>query len=140
MCLFPGSIGTIEHFRAAGVRLGLVTNGDSEGQRAKIRRFGLESYFESIVIEGEFGVGKPDERIFRHTLGQLGVSGDEAWMVGDRLEWEIGPAQALGIQGIWVDVAGDGLPPEIDFRPDRIVQRIAELITSTVSGDQDMSS
>jgi len=95
--LFPGARETLEHFRAAGVPMALVTNGDGPGQRAKIERFGLAPYFRAIVIEGEFGAGKPEERVFRHALDQLGAAAAETWMVGDRLEWEIAPAQRVGM-------------------------------------------
>ena len=86
---FPGAIDTIQHFRNRGVRLGLVTNGGSEMQRGKLERFGLEPYFDHILIEGEFGAGKPDESVFRRMLEQLGVTAGDTWMVGDDLQRDI---------------------------------------------------
>ncbi len=126
--LFPGAKETLDHFRAAGVPLALVTNGDGPGQRAKIERFGLAPYFDCILIEGEFGVGKPDTRVFLHVLERLDVSPSDAWMVGDRLEWEILPTQQLGLHAVWVDVTGSGIPPELDIQPDRTVRSIVELV------------
>lgn len=126
--LFPGAIKTLESFQEAGVRLGLVTNGDGAGQRAKIERFDLARFFDCIVIEGEFGVGKPHERVFKHALSQLGVAAVGAWMVGDNPSWEITPAQKIGLQGIWVDVHGTGLSAQDGHRPDRIIRQISELL------------
>lgn len=71
---FPGAIDTIQHFHSRGVRPGLVTNGGGEMQRGKLERFGLEPYFNHILIEGEFGTGKPDERVFHHMLEQFCVA------------------------------------------------------------------
>ena len=66
--LVPGALDTIHYFRRHGVKLGLITNGDAQGQRAKIDRFNLDALFDSVVVEGEFGVGKPDARVFQHSL------------------------------------------------------------------------
>ena len=107
---FPGAIDTLRRLRAANVRLALLTNGAARSQRAKIARFGLEPFFDHIQIEEEFGVGKPDERAFRHALSALGVQADDAWMVGDNLDWDIQGAQRVGIYAVWVDAVGEGMP------------------------------
>lgn len=65
---FPGAIETLHRFRDKGVRPGL-TNGRAETQRAKVDRFGLDSLFDFVLIEGEFGVGKPDERVYLKAEG-----------------------------------------------------------------------
>ena len=124
---FPGAIDTIQYFRSQGVRLGLVTNGGSEMQRGKLKRFGLEPYFDCILIEGEFGAGKPDERVFCHMLEQLGVAASDTWMVGDNLQRDISGAQALGLITIWVDWRGGGLPESSPVQPDRIIRSITDL-------------
>jgi putative hydrolase of the HAD superfamily len=82
---FPGAIETLQHLRDRGVRLALITNGSAEAQRRKIDRFGLASILDCILIEGEFGVGKPDESVYLYALDQLGARPEEAWMVGDNL-------------------------------------------------------
>jgi putative hydrolase of the HAD superfamily len=124
---FPGAIETLEALLARGMRMALLTNGGVELQYPKIERYGLRRFFPCIVIEGEFGCGKPDERVFLHALRELGVEARDAWMVGDRLAWEIDPAQRLGMTGVWVDVHGTGLPADPPAVPDRIVRSIAEL-------------
>ena len=126
--LLPGALDTIHYFRRQGVKLGLITNGDAQGQRAKIDRFNLDALFESVVVEGEFGVGKPDAPVFQHSLAALKVHPSQTWMVGDNLRGDIGGAQALGIYGVWVDFRGKGLPQDSPVRPDRIVRSIVELI------------
>ena len=124
---FPGAIETLNYVRAQGIRMALVTNGTSAMQRGKIERFGLESCFDYILIEEEFGVGKPDERVYLHAITQLDASPSEAWMVGDNLEWEVATPQRLGIFSIWVDSAGTGLPKTANVNPDRIIRRLSAL-------------
>ena len=127
--VYPGAIETLSHFRKQGVPIALLTNGSSELQRKKIERFELAPFFSHILIEGELGMGKPDEQIFRHALELLGVvHPSETWMVGDRLEMDVRPAQKLGIYAIWVDWRGDGLPESSPVQPDRIIRRLSELL------------
>ena len=125
---FPGALETLGTLREKGVRLALVTNGNAESQRRKIDRFGLEPYFDYVLIEGEFGAGKPEERVYRHALEQLGAGTDEAWMVGDNLEWEVAAPQRLGIFSIWMDGRRQGLPESTAVRPDRIINALPELL------------
>ena len=124
---FDDSVATVRWLREQGCRLALLTNGGSRGQRNKIDRFRLAPLFDAILIEGEVGYGKPDPRIYRQALETLDVSADQAWMVGDNLEWDVAGPQREGIAGIWIDVRGGGLPPGHQVRPDRIIGRLAEL-------------
>jgi putative hydrolase of the HAD superfamily len=126
--LFPGAIETLTRLRKKGLRTGLITNGASDMQRAKLKRFGLEPFFDSILIEGEFGTGKPDSRVFTHTLQKLNTGASDAWMVGDDLGRDIAPCQPLGIFSVWVDWRGAGLPPSGEVRPDKIIRNIGELL------------
>ena len=125
--LIPGAIDTLKRYKDTNMRLALLTNGSSKDQRRKIERFGLSPFFDFIVIEEEFGSGKPDERVFLHALEKLNVSPAEAWMVGDDLERDIGGAKQVGIFGIWVDWRGTGLPGSTLVRPDKIIRAISEL-------------
>jgi len=127
--LFPGALETLHWLREQGLPLALLTNGAAKAQRKKIERWGLASFFDCIVVEGEFGTGKPDERVYLHALNRLGVQPEETWMVGDNLEWDVAAPQWLGITGIWVDRTGAGVPHTHQVRPHRIIQTLADLRT-----------
>ncbi len=103
---FPGAIDTIRKFRELRISLALVTNGSAESQRRKIERFDIGQLFDHILIEGEQGFGKPDERIYRKALADLGSEASDTWMMGDNLLWDVIAPQRVGIRGIWVNVRG----------------------------------
>ena len=130
---FPGAIEAVHHFRSQGIRLALVTNGNAQTQRPKIEKFGLGPLFDHILIEGEFGAGKPEKQVYLHALDQLGSCPEEAWMVGDNLELDVAVPQGLGIFSIWVDFAGRGLPPDHPIQPDRIIGSLSELVNEMKS-------
>lgn len=84
-------------------RLGIITNGSSDHQREKIERTNIERFFDTIIISGEVGIGKPDRRIFNLALEQLSVDPKAAVFVGDSLEKDIRGAQNAGIKAILVN-------------------------------------
>jgi putative hydrolase of the HAD superfamily len=128
ICPLPGAIEALSRLRGEGARLGLITNGGSEGQRAKIERFDLACHFEYIGVEGEVGFGKPHRVAYETALARLGVGAEDCWMVGDNLEWDVAGAQAVGIHGIWLDRHARGLSPRSEIVPGRVITSIAELV------------
>jgi putative hydrolase of the HAD superfamily len=87
--VFPGALETLEHLRVEGVRLAMMTNGAAVDQRRKIDRFGLGRYFDRVLIEGELGVGKPHPQVYTIALEALACRPEEAWSIGDNLEWDV---------------------------------------------------
>jgi putative hydrolase of the HAD superfamily len=130
MAPLPGAISTLGRLQSLGVTLGLITNGGSDRQRAKIERFALTAYFAYIGIEGEVGFGKPHRGAYDSALASLGVTAAECWMVGDKLDWDVAGAQAVGIRGIWLDRRGAGLPRSSTIQPDYVIGSISELLPS----------
>lgn len=125
---FPDSVETLRTLHKRGIHMGLITNGNPEFQRVKIRRFALEQYFDFILIEGEFGVGKPDPRVFKHGLEQFCVSPGQVWMVGDDLEFDMRPAQGLGMGTVWVNHADESLPADGSIQPTHEIRSLPELL------------
>jgi putative hydrolase of the HAD superfamily len=126
--VFPGARETLARFCARDIPLALITNGTAAEQRAKLARFDLAWYFQAILIEGEVGLGKPDERVFQLCLDKFRLRANQVWMVGDNLEWDVAAPQRVGIHSIWNDCKGRGLLPDSPIVPDRIVRSISEIV------------
>lgn len=127
---YPGAIETLKEIQSRGMPMALLTNGEANNQRRTVVRHELEQYFYCIVIEGEFGCGKPDERVFRHALDTVGSDPETTWMVGDSLEADVAGGLALGLHTVWIDETGDGLPADAAAKPHRIIRSISELLTA----------
>lgn len=106
-------------------RLALLSNGAPDLQREKLEASGLGGYFETVVISGEVGIGKPEPGIFLLALERLGVTPQSAVMVGDSLARDIQGAQRAGIKAIWLN--RDGAPMPEGTRPDAAVRGLGEL-------------
>jgi putative hydrolase of the HAD superfamily len=110
---------------AASYKLGLVTNGPHDLQRAKLDASGLRDYFGATAISREVGVKKPDPRIFALALGQLGVSAQDSAFVGDTPKSDIVGALAAGMKAIWLN--RDSVPQPEGIVPDRTIRSLDEL-------------
>jgi putative hydrolase of the HAD superfamily len=127
MYLLPGARETLEALKTRGCKLALLTNGDSETQRWKIRRFDLDGYFQAVLIEGELGFGKPDPRVYRGALSALGVSALNTVMVGDNPEWDVKAPQREGIRTAWICRPGREDLRALGIVPDWTIGSVAEL-------------
>ena len=70
-------------------QLGLLTNGPSDIQRHKFARSGVVACFDSVVISGELGIGKPDDRAFSHVMERLATRAADMLMIGDSWERDV---------------------------------------------------
>lgn len=127
--LAPHTLGTLQALRDRGLPLALISNGNATYQRNKIKRYRLASSFSMILIEEEFGVGKPDPRIFLAALDHLHITAQEAWMIGDDLAFDIAGSQRLGIHAIWCDHERRGLPMNHTVVPDYVIHDLSEICT-----------
>jgi putative hydrolase of the HAD superfamily len=125
--LLPGAREALGMIKEMGIRMAVVTNGTSAGQRGKLERFEITHYFEKLFIDTEVGYSKPDKEIFQYALDQLGLEPEEVWMVGDNLIWDIYGAQQLGIYAVWNDYRKKGLPDNPKIVPDLTVSSIFEM-------------
>ena len=101
--LFPDAIAVLEAVAARGYRIGIVSNGSSASQRAKIRNTALQRWDGVAVISGELGCKKPAPAIYRHALAMLGVTAAQSWFVGDDACNDVLAPAALGLRPIWVE-------------------------------------
>ncbi|MDW8705711.1 HAD family hydrolase [Streptococcus suis] len=77
-------------------RLGIVAN-QSSSVRDLLKEWGIESYFQLIILSEEVGLSKPDTTIFTLALQKANIPADRVVYVGDRYDNDILPAKSLGM-------------------------------------------
>ncbi|MGZ7149227.1 HAD family hydrolase [Bacillus sp. BC08] len=82
-------------------KVGIITNGSTQRQKAKIINTNLNNYFDTFIISEEVGLSKPDNRIFELALNKLNAQPQNTLFVGDDLEKDIAGCQNANIKGIW---------------------------------------
>ena len=99
------------------VHLGIITNGFTELQQARLHRSGLTGHFEFVVISEQIGVAKPHPDIFEHAWRLMGhPERDRVLMVGDNLDSDILGGIQAGFDTCWLNMVGHPLREEISPR------------------------
>jgi len=95
--LVPEMVDLVRDLRRSGTRTGLLSN--SWGERDGYPRDLLAELFDDVVISGQVGMRKPEERIFRLAVDRLGLTPEECAFVDD-VEANVAAAAALGFAGV----------------------------------------
>ncbi|MDP3897130.1 MAG: phosphoglycolate phosphatase [Mesorhizobium sp.] len=99
--LMPGAHESVQRLHAAGVWLGVVTNKPQRPTEAILDHFGLSPYL-GAVVGGDTGVEKkPAPDMIFAALERLGMTPDQAVMVGDSPA-DVASARAAGVAVIAV--------------------------------------
>jgi len=91
---------------------GIVTNGFTSMQQAKINRYQFDRVVDFCLISEEVKAHKPDARIFEQALQRAGnIPPDKAVFVGDTLSSDIEGARNVGLHAIFINPRDDQPPP-----------------------------
>jgi FMN phosphatase YigB (HAD superfamily) len=83
--------------------LAVIANQHRNVRQHLEKTWGLAKYFKFMILSEEVGFKKPDREIFLLALDKARV-GDpsEAWMIGDRVDTDVGPSRSLGMKAVRV--------------------------------------
>lgn len=102
----------LESLRASGRRLVVVSNANGR-LRHLFDRLGLTTRVDAILDSYEWGVEKPDARLFAIALEQAGAEAGRTVHVGDLYHVDVAGARRAGLRGAVLVDAAD-LYPEAD--------------------------
>ena len=91
----------------------------------------LNDSFDEMIVTGDYGIHKPDRKIFDIMRERLGLSPEEMVYVGDNPVNDIKGARDAGWKTIWMNSTGywDKKIP----RADREIQSITEILRAVKS-------
>lgn len=127
---FPFIKPTLTWLKEQGYQTGLITNGSSRVQRAKLSLLSLEPYFDQILIPSERGMQKPDPEPFWEMANLLGLPPQELAYVGDNPINDVQASRNAGYCPVWVKTTGvwvEGIP-RASWEIDTIAQ-LPQLLT-----------
>ena len=100
--LFPDVCPALQSLKAAGLRLGVVSNWGPDLAET-LAEVGIRRYFDAIVASEVAGVVKPDPRIFGVALEELGVAPENAVHIGDSHTMDVEGAVNAGVIPVLLD-------------------------------------
>jgi HAD superfamily hydrolase (TIGR01549 family) len=114
--LYPDAADCLRAVHELGYRIGVVGN---QPARAEAALAGLGLPIDLLASSATWGVEKPDLRFFERIATELDLPVGEIAYVGDRLDNDVRPAAAAGMQAVfvrrgpwaWIQAPADD-PPE----------------------------
>ena len=95
-------------------KLGIITNGFTELQQARLERLGLRHHFDILVISEQVGIAKPHPGIFEHAFSYIKEEHrDHILMVGDNPHSDILGGLNVGVDTCWLNVDKRATPEGI---------------------------
>lgn len=79
----PEVLALVHRTRAAGIRVGILSNSWGAGDYDPYAGYDLDSRFDAVVISDQVGLRKPDPAIYLLTAEKLGVPAAECVFVDD---------------------------------------------------------
>ncbi|MCQ2914887.1 MAG: HAD family hydrolase [Alphaproteobacteria bacterium] len=82
-------------------KLAVVSDGQEAWARQELNFVGLNDYFNPVIISSKYGYRKPDPRLFKKALDELGIEPFEAIYVGNDKFHDILGANQIGMTSVW---------------------------------------
>ncbi len=88
---------------------------------------GLSGYFDPIIVSGNFGYRKPDERLFAAALTAMKMEPSEVLYVGNDMYRDVYGAQRLGMKTVFFK-SNQGTQEKEGVKADYIIYNFSELL------------
>jgi HAD superfamily hydrolase (TIGR01549 family) len=102
--LVPGAKEMLEDIRARGYSIGLISDVawglTSDYPMRDMKHFGLDEYFDDFVFSTDVGIRKPNPRIFKLAMFNIGAKAEESIYVGNNLQADIQGALGVGMTAV----------------------------------------
>ena len=105
----PATLSTLAEFKAAGWRIGLISNITAETQ-LHWTSSPLAPYFDTTAFSAELGTAKPEPAIYLTACTDLGVEPTDCVYIGDGRDNELPAAASLGMHAIRTVEHSDSAP------------------------------
>jgi putative hydrolase of the HAD superfamily len=123
--LFQDVVPTLEALRSGGLKLGVISNFES-WLAGMLDHLDIARFFDVIAISGDLQLEKPDPRIFKWAMQEMGVDARESLHVGDSPNFDAQPAHDLGMTGVLLDRHGRWTDLKADYQ---VISTLGELVS-----------
>ncbi|MFT7616063.1 MAG: HAD superfamily hydrolase (TIGR01549 family) [Candidatus Woesearchaeota archaeon] len=107
------------------IPMGIVTDMLSQVQYTKLKKFGISSYFDSIVTSQETGHDKPHKSNFMLISKKMGIAPKNLIMVGDNLHRDVLGAKSVGMKTVHIKRVTS---TKAKVKADYTIKKLSELI------------
>ena len=99
--LYEGVNEFIKWNRELGIKIGILTDYETEYQIQKLDKLDILPYIDVIVTSEEVGIEKPSRHMFQTILNKMNLSPEEVIMIGDNYKKDMMGADNMNILSYW---------------------------------------
>jgi len=103
--LFPETLEVLKELKAAGCKLGVISNFDTRIYTV-MESLSILKFFDAVTTSSETGFCKPDPQIFGAAIRALDTNPSETVLVGDSLRDDVEAGSRAGLHTILIDRKG----------------------------------
>lgn len=130
--LFPDTVPVLNWLREQGYTTGILTNGPSYYQRAKLEETHMYELVDKVVLCGDLKWQKPHPITFESICAEMNSSPQETIYVGDNPRNDIEGARNAGMIPVWIKTVGvwpeELLPPRYSINTLEELPELLEII------------
>jgi len=130
---FDGVSETMKLLKAAGMKMAIVSTKRKDMVMRGLGLLDVEGVFDEVIAMDDVTKTKPDPEPILLALERLGVTADEALMIGDNYH-DIEGGQNAGVRTAGVAWSAKGEAFLQTFNPDYMLQHISELLQLVKGG------
>ena len=124
--LFPGIDEGLDWLKAAGYRLGCVTNKAAQFTEPLLRDLGVRDSFEIVISGDTLPRSKPDPLPLLHAAAHFGAEPAAALMIGDSIS-DVKAARAAGFTIFCMSYGYNHGQDIRDYHPDAVLDSLTEI-------------
>ena len=124
--LFPGIDEGLDWLKAAGYRLGCVTNKAAQFTEPLLRDLGVRDSFEIVISGDTLPRSKPDPLPLLHAAAHFGAEPAAALMIGDSIS-DVKAARAAGFTIFCMSYGYNHGQDIRDYHPDAVLDSLTEV-------------
>lgn len=85
------------------IRTGIISNSSFSGtvMEEELAKYNLSHRFSFLISSADYGLRKPNIRIFNLAVKKMDLTPHDIWFVGDKLEYDIKGALNAGLYPVW---------------------------------------
>jgi len=125
---YPGVRHTIRQLHQK-YHLAIISDGQATYAVPELNAVGLSGYFDPIIISGDFGYRKPDERLFTKALTAMKIAPSKVLYVGNDMYCDVYGAQRVGMKTVLFKSNHETQEKE-GVQPDYIIYSFPELLNA----------
>jgi phosphoglycolate phosphatase len=124
--LFAGVRDGLDYLKAAGYKVGCITNKPAQFTDPLLRQLGVYDEFDIVISGDTLPRKKPDPMPLLHAAARFGIDPHDALMVGDSIS-DVTAARAAGFHIVCVNYGYNHGHDVADAHPDAVIATLAHL-------------